>query len=104
MFFLGEGCCSECAGAQRNQNQNKLTSSDNKQTLNVGRNALTSLPPEIGRLTALQDLDASRNALSQLPASLCELTGLTVRLFCCCCVLFFMPGRRALTIYRRELI
>lgn len=48
------------------------------QVLNVSRNCLNSLPPEIGALTSLTDLDVSRNKLQVLPNHLCKLTSLTV--------------------------
>eukprot|EP00775_Hariotina_reticulata_P004107 gene4107-4353_t len=49
-----------------------------EQVLNMSRNSLVSLPPELSCLTALTELDVSRNQLRALPAALCTLTGLKV--------------------------
>ena len=44
--------------------------------LDLSRNALTALPPEVRLLTALVDLDVSRNRLRSLPPDLGRLTRL----------------------------
>ena len=52
--------------------------------LDVSSNALTALPPALGRCSALVRLDASRNALTALPAALgqcAELASIEVRLY-----------------------
>jgi internalin A len=46
--------------------------------LHLSSNELISLPPEIGQLTALTQLVVWGNQLSSLPPTICELTALTV--------------------------
>jgi Leucine-rich repeat (LRR) protein len=50
------------------------------QVLNMARNSLTALPPEISCLSSLTELDVGRNQLAALPPSLCSLSQLQVRL------------------------
>ncbi|MDQ1591741.1 MAG: internalin [Pyrinomonadaceae bacterium] len=45
--------------------------------LDLTNNKLTSLPPEIAKLTGLIDLDLSGNKLTSLPSEITRLTGLT---------------------------
>jgi Leucine-rich repeat (LRR) protein len=44
--------------------------------LNLSGNSLTSVPPELARLTSLQRLDLSANQLTSLPPELAQLTNL----------------------------
>jgi Leucine-rich repeat (LRR) protein len=48
------------------------------QVLNMARNSLTALPPELSCLTNLTELDVGRNQLTALPAALCSLSQLQV--------------------------
>ncbi|HEY3362762.1 MAG TPA: COR domain-containing protein [Methanosarcina sp.] len=50
----------------------------NSTTLDLSRNQLTQLPPEITKLKNLTTLDLSRNQLTQLPSEIGELINLTI--------------------------
>jgi hypothetical protein len=50
------------------------------QVLNMARNSLIALPPEVSCLTNLTELDVGRNQLTALPATLCSLSQLQVRM------------------------
>ena len=55
----------------------KRTAREKAGNLDLSRNNLTSLPPEIGQLTHLTHLDLSRNNLTSLPPEIGRLTHLT---------------------------
>ena len=51
--------------------------SENWEKLDLRRQELTSLPPEIGQLTELTEFNVSENELTSLPAEIGRLTQLT---------------------------
>jgi hypothetical protein len=66
--------------AYHHNSTSKVTDvTDAPQVLNMARNSLIALPPEISCLTNLTELDVGRNQLTALPATLCSLSQLQVR-------------------------
>lgn len=50
----------------------------NLETLSLGNNSITALPPSLGQLSKLTSLDVEANELSTLPGELAQLTRLKV--------------------------